>query len=110
MSSTPVTPTLFVGDMPAALNDCYRAKTTGEAIELIRAGLNAVLPHGRWDLAEDVLRSLTDDHAHVLQTLHFAMFGQYAAHQCDCPSCLAGVTRRRRNPDGSLIWYRPVEL
>jgi hypothetical protein len=109
MSSTPVTPSLFVGDVPATQNDCYRAETTGEAIQLIRARLTAVLPHGRWDLAEDVLRSLTDDHALVLRTLHFARNGQYGDLQCDCPSCLAGVTRRRRNPDGSLISYRDVE-
>jgi hypothetical protein len=106
MSSIPITPTLFIGDMPAKLHDCYRAETTGEAIQLIRDGLNAVLPDGRWDLAEDVLRSLTDDHAQVLRVLHYAQTGQLLGLQCDCPSCLAGVTRRRRNPDGSLIWYQ----
>jgi hypothetical protein len=109
MSSISITPTLFLGDMPAALNDCYRAETTGEAVQLIQAGLNAVLPDGRWDLAEDVLRSLTHEHAGVLRILHLAQTGQYLDLQCDCPSCLAGVTRPRRNPDGSLIWYRDVE-
>jgi hypothetical protein len=44
MKSTSVTPSLFVGDMPWMLSDCYRAETTGEAIQLIRAGLKRRTP------------------------------------------------------------------
>jgi hypothetical protein len=107
VSTTIVTPTLLVGDVPATLETAHRATTTGEALQLIDAGLVAVLPDDAWDLVEDVLRVVTRDHALVLQILHEARTGETTWVQCDCPSCLAGVTRRRRAPDGSLIWYAP---
>jgi hypothetical protein len=100
-----VTPTLRVGDVPRQRPDTYRATTTGEALQLIDAGLVAVLPAGAWDLLEDVLRVLVDDHAHVLRLLHAARTGEWRGFRCDCPSCLAGLTRPRRAPDGSLIGY-----
>jgi hypothetical protein len=100
-----VTPTLCVGDVPRQRPDAYRATTTGEALQLIDAGLVAVLPADAWDLLEDVLRVLADDHAHVLRLLHQARTGEWRGFRCGCPSCVAGLTRPRRAPDGSLIWY-----
>jgi len=104
-STTIVTPTLVVGEVPAELQDAYRATTTGEAIQLVNAGLVAVLPDGAWDLAEDVLRAVIADHAVVLQVLDRARRGRLTHVQCNCPSCLAGLTRSRRRPNGALIWY-----
>jgi hypothetical protein len=102
---TTITPSMLMGDLPARLPNAYRATTTGEALQLINAGLIAVLPAGAWDIAEDVLRVVDSDHAHILQLLHLARTGESRRVQCDCPSCLAGLTRPRRRPDGSLIWY-----
>ena len=103
--TTSITPTLHVGDVPDGLSNAYRAETTGEALQLIEAGLAAVLAAGAWDIVEDVLHVLVIDHAYVLQLLHWAQTGEWARLQCDCPSCLAGLTRPRRRPDGALIWY-----
>jgi hypothetical protein len=99
-----ITPTLTMGDVPE-LVDCYRAETAGEALLLIRDRLVAVLPPDSWELAEDVLRALVPIHATVLERLHLARTGHFKALQCNCPSCLAGVTRRTREPDGRLIAY-----
>jgi hypothetical protein len=103
--TTTVTPSLLVGAVPAELQDAYPATTAGEAIQLIDAGLVAVAPDGAWDLVEDVLRAVIPDHTLALRLLLDAQHGGSARIQCDCPSCLAGLTRSRRRPDGSLIWY-----
>jgi hypothetical protein len=41
----------------------------------------------------------------VLRLLHAARTGDWRRFRCECPSCVAGLTRPRRAPDGSLIWY-----
>lgn len=107
MATRAVTPSLFVGDIPEGLaEDAYEVRTAGEAIQLINAGLIAVLPDGAWDLAQEILRAITDNHALIEQHLLLARDGKWRPYaQCNCPSCIAGVTRRRREPKGALIWY-----
>lgn len=100
-----ITPTLFLGEVPEHLPDAYRAETAAEALLLIRDGLAAVLPAGDWESAEQVLRVLNPYHDGVLERIHMAKTGRYQRIQCRCPSCLAWVTRRRREPNGALIFY-----
>jgi hypothetical protein len=103
--TVPVTPTLMLGEVPPQLPDTYRAENATEALMLIRDGLTAVLPADDWETAEQVLRVLNPYHDEVLETIQMAKTGRYRRIQCKCPSCLAWVTRRRRQPNGALIFY-----
>lgn len=107
MGTTSVTPLLFLGDIYEGIAEgAYKVATAGEAIQLIEAGLTAVLPEDAWDLAEEILRATIDDHAWIEVTMYWARHRKWRPYlQCNCPSCLAGVTRRRRQPNGALIWY-----
>jgi hypothetical protein len=100
-----VTPTLILGEVPTHLDDVYRTENAAEALLLIRDGLTAVLPAGDWETAEQVLRVLNPYHDSVLERIQMAKTGRYQRIQCKCPSCLAWVTRRRREPNGALIFY-----
>lgn len=51
-----VTPSLFVGEIP--LCGGVRCVTAPGALQVIRSGETAVLPHAHWATARDVLRAL----------------------------------------------------
>ena len=104
MGTISITPTLMMGDVPEHL-DAYRAETAGQAVLLVIDGLIAVLPDDSWELAEEVLRVFQPYHDLVLERLEMARTGRYRRIQCKCPSCLAWVTRARREPNGALIFY-----
>jgi hypothetical protein len=95
MTSVPVTPTLFVGDRPA-LQDAYEVDTVSEAVQLIRVGLVAVLPADAWDLVEDTLRAVTDDHEAITRALSFARTGRIDTTRCPCPACEVRQSHMRR--------------
>lgn len=88
-----ITPSLFIGEKPD-LQDAYEVTSVSDAVQLIRDGLAAVLPEGAWDLAEKVLRAVTDHHDAVGRALRFARERVLDVDPCHCPSCVAGVTRR----------------
>lgn len=73
MASTPVTTTLFVGDLPM-LSGVVRVTSAKEAVKAIEAGRTAVLPEGAWDEAEAVLKTFAGKQE-IARTLKFAKTG-----------------------------------
>jgi hypothetical protein len=93
LAMTVITPTLFIGERPD-IQDAYQVSSVSEAVQLIRDGLAAVIPEGDWQLAEEVLRAVTDDHDAISRALRFARENVLGVEPCMCPSCVAWVTRR----------------
>lgn len=71
-----VTPTLFVGDVPACGGT--RVETVEGAVALIDSREIAVLPHGSWATARDVLRAVGVDEATASERIHFAQTATFA--------------------------------
>jgi hypothetical protein len=70
-----LTPSLWVGDIPMAGG--IRCETVEDAVGVIQSGESAVLPHGYWATAHEVLRALgvnedtVDDRVYFAQLAHF---------------------------------------
>lgn len=82
MTATPirsyrVTPTLYVGDIPMCGG--IRVTTVEGATALILAGQMAVLPHGHWATAHEVLCALGLDEATIYDRLVFAQTARIPA-------------------------------
>jgi hypothetical protein len=91
---TAITPTLIIGGA-SGLQDAYEVTSVSDAVQLIRDGLVAVVPEGAWEFAEEILRAVTDNHDAITRALRFARDDVLAVERCECPSCVAGATRRR---------------
>lgn len=65
-----VTPSLWVGEVPMCGG--IPATTVEDALQVIWAGESAVLPHGYWATARDVLRALGVEEAALVSRIHYA--------------------------------------
>jgi hypothetical protein len=86
--SAVITPTLFLGPPQdrAWLSDLEIATTAEEAALYINAGRSALLPEGRFDLAEQTLRLLGVDEAWIRNRIHYARTGELPEGEQCCQS------------------------
>jgi hypothetical protein len=74
-----VTPTLFVGEPPRHLSRTVRVSSAAEAVALIESGATAILPKGRYDLADAVLAHFGLDEAARRRQITFGRTGRLRA-------------------------------
>ena len=70
-----ITPTLFIGRVPAGIARAERVSSPVQAIAAIEAGKTAVLPAGDWDGARKTMQWLGMDEATIQDRIQFATTG-----------------------------------
>jgi hypothetical protein len=77
MSCRYVTPTLYLGTPPPGLRPCcVEVATAAEAWEVITRGCIAVVPWGRYDLADETMKLLGVDAETRAERVFFARTGR----------------------------------
>jgi hypothetical protein len=70
-----ITPRLFIGKVPAGLQNLRRVSSPEEALRAINDGFTAVLPPGAWVAAQRILLDLGLSQRDALDRIKFARDG-----------------------------------